>query len=141
MPPLAKQPSDDRSLEQDHSTNRQKLRTILVPYSRFAKINHASGHQATFADAPALQFPPVEFRFCKPGGRYLDVTSLLAAKDANGYGCCQAAPLAHRMHRAADNPIAEGRIVKRKNRGVGDGMQPLKCLVLFVHATSSINVH
>src|SRR5262249_52353101 len=61
VPPLVKQPRDDRGLEEDHSTNRQKLRTILLPYSRFAKINLASGHQATFADAPALHFSPVKF--------------------------------------------------------------------------------
>src|SRR5262245_5954549 len=93
MPPLVKQPSDDPSLEQDHNTNRQNLCTILLPHSRFAKINLASGEQTAFADAPALHFPPVEFRFCKPGSWYLDVPSLLAAKDTNGDRRSQAAPL------------------------------------------------
>jgi hypothetical protein len=104
-------------------------------------MNLASGHQATFADPPAPHFSPVEFWRCKPGGWYLDVASPLAAKDANGHGGCQAAPLAHRVHRAADNPIAERRIIKRKNGGVGDGMKPSQCPVLFVHDTRSINVH
>src|SRR6266702_4063968 len=140
-PPLVKQPRDECRLEQDHSTNRQNLCTILLPYSRFAKINLASGHKAAFADPPPPHFPPVKFWCCKPGGWYLDVASPLAAKDANGHGDCQAAPLAHRVHRAADNPIAERRIVKRKNGGVGDGMKPSQCLVLFVHDTRSINVH
>src|SRR5215472_8457219 len=141
MPPLVKQPSDDRSLEQDHSTNRQKLRTILVPYSRFAKINLASGHQATFADAPALHFPPVEFRFCKPGGWYLDVASALAAEDTNGHRGCQAAPLADRVHRAANNLTAKKRVIMRKNGRVGDGIKPFQRFVVFMHDTRRINVH
>src|SRR6266699_5685054 len=91
-PPLVKQPRDECRLEQDYSTNRQDLCTILIPYSQFAKINLASGHQAAFADPPTLHFPPVKFWCCKPGGWYLDVASPLAAKDANGHGGCQAAP-------------------------------------------------
>src|SRR6266699_6504617 len=77
-PPLVKQPRDEFRLEQDYSTNRQDLCTILIPYSQFAKINLASGHQAAFADPPPLHFPPVKFWCCKPGGWYLDVASPLA---------------------------------------------------------------
>src|SRR5215469_16522920 len=93
-PPLVKQPRDECRLEQDYSTNGQDLCTILIPYSQFAKINLASGHQAAFANPPPPHFPPVKFWCCKPGGWYLDVASPLAAKDANGHGGCQAAPLA-----------------------------------------------
>src|SRR5262249_40268519 len=56
MPPLVKQPRDDRSLEEDHSTNRQKLRPILPQYSRYAKKSLGAGHQAIFTDPPALHF-------------------------------------------------------------------------------------
>src|SRR5262245_31789723 len=120
-PPLVKQPGDDCRLEQDHGTNRQDLCTILFPYSQFAKINRASGHQAVFTDPPPAHFPPVEFGCCKPGGWYLDIARPLAVEDANSDGGCQAAPLDHRVHRASDNPIAERRVVSRKNGGVGDG--------------------
>src|SRR5262245_2087210 len=140
-PPLVKQPRDERRLEQDYSTNRQDLCTILIPYSQFAKINLASGHQPAFADPPPLHFPPVEFGSCKPGGWYLDGAGALAVEDANSDGGCQVAPLVHRVHRATNNRTAEKGIIMRKNGRVGDGMEPCQRSVAFVHNTCRINVH
>ena len=57
------------------------------------------------ADAPALHFPPVEFRRCKFDGLDFDVTRLLATKNTNGNGGRLSAALGHREKRAANNRV------------------------------------
>ena len=63
------------------------MHTILAPCSRIKKVNLASRHQPTLADAPAL-YLPVEFRRGESGGRHFDVARFLAAKNTNGNGSC-----------------------------------------------------
>src|SRR6266581_1741654 len=58
-PPLVKQPRDECRLEQDYSTNRQDLCTILIPYRRISLQSNfgAANPVAGTLMSPALSPP------------------------------------------------------------------------------------
>src|SRR5258708_7856934 len=79
---LVEQPSDKRGLNDDRSTDRENLPIVFLPCGRSAKIDDASRRQMPFADAPALHFPPVEFRRSRAQPGQLEPSQGLAAKNA-----------------------------------------------------------
>ena len=59
---LYQQPRNHRRLEQHGEDDAYDLPAVVLPRRRLTKADIAAGRQAAFADAPALQLPPVEFR-------------------------------------------------------------------------------
>src|SRR5690242_879412 len=108
---LINQPANQCGLHQKRSRNRQHLRTILLPYTRVAKMNFTPRWKSTLADAPALQFPPVKFWSSKSDWRNLDFCGSFSPNNSQGDLGRYPPPLLHRDKRPADDAIAEIRIV------------------------------
>ena len=76
-----------------------------------------------------------------PYGRHLDIPRLLAAEDANGDGRRLPASLLNGEHWTTDNLTGEEGLVIRKDRRVGDSMEPGQRSVALVHDTGRIDDH
>ena len=138
---LDQQTGNERSLKQDGQGDHGQLPTVLLPHGRGAKMNFASRRQIGFADVPALQLSPIEFRCSGFYGRRLDVARRLSVQNAYGDIGGALRGIVHRYDRTADHPFAEKDINTGENGCIGNGTKTGKCLVTFVRAARGVHVH